>query len=244
MSAVYGRALSRKLVKPQEDPRIGFRVKTARNPKKAIKREEMHILAKLDPIQQAFVEESRDMFLFSYYCQGMILKDISLLSWGKNIVDGRMYYARGNTLDLFNIKIKPETIGSLLEKQKIILAEKLVAGLIRNELAKKLVSRTFDDLKERQMKNLAHLTKVRKQRGKVINAHIRKLEKERLKYDLIQIKLLTFFAARHTYATVLMNYKASISLISEALGHADTRTTQVYLDSFAKSELDLANGFL
>ena len=241
MSAVYGRAISRKLVKPEEDPRVGFKVKSARTPKKAIKQEEMRVLANLDLSKNPFVEESRDMFLFSYFCQGMNLKDMCLLRWDKNIVEGRIYYSRGKTMDLFNIRIKPETIGRLLEKQQEILSKKLESGQIRNSAAKSLVFRTYDDLTERQMKNLTQQSKERKQRGKVINAHIRKLAKEHLNYDAVQVKLLTFYTARHTYATVLMNHNAPISLISAALGHADTRTTQVYLDSFSSSDIDLAN---
>lgn len=48
MSAVYGRAISRKLVNPQDDPRVGFKVKSAKTPKKAITQDEMKHLANLN----------------------------------------------------------------------------------------------------------------------------------------------------------------------------------------------------
>ncbi|ERM80143.1 hypothetical protein P872_14505 [Rhodonellum psychrophilum GCM71 = DSM 17998] len=47
-----------------------------------------------------------------------------------------------------------------------------------------------------------------------------------------------------TYASVLKSQHAPVTLIAEALGHADIRTTQVYLDSFANSELDHFNDLL
>lgn len=244
MSAVYGRAVSRKLVKPEQDPRTGFKVKSAKTPKKAIKQEEMRVLANLDLSDNPFVEESRDMFVFSYYCQGMNFKDMCLLNWEKNFVEGRIFYSRGKTMDLFNIKVRPDANGKILEKQRKILNEKLDNEDIKNELSKKLVFRTFDHLTDNQMKNLSLLSKVRKQRAKVINAHIRKLAATYLNYEPSQVRLLTFYSARHTYATVLLKHHAPISLISEALGHADTRTTQVYLDSFSSSDIDRANEVL
>ncbi|SNS06478.1 Site-specific recombinase XerD [Belliella buryatensis] len=244
MSAVYGRALNRKLVKPEEDPRIGFRIKTKKTHKKAIKKEEVHQLAKLDLSQFPYMEESRDMFLFSYYCQGMNLKDLSMLNWHENIVEDRIFYHRGKTADMFSIYIKEETIGLILEKQKKVLAAKLDAGLIKNTIAKSLVFRIFDTLSEKEMSDPAKITKVRKQRAKVINAHLRKLGETELGFSPSQLKFLTFYAARHTYASVLKSQHAPVTLIAEALGHADIRTTQVYLDSFANTELDHFNDLL
>lgn len=244
MSAVYGRAIKRKLIKPESDPRAGFKVKTIKTPKKAIKRDEVHQLAQLDLRAKPFLEESRDIFLFSYYCQGMNLKDLSLLRWEKHIVGDRIYYHRGKTADLFSIKIKDETIGQILQKQLKNYQEKLKAGTIKNEVARTLVFRIFDDLTDEEMEDPVEVKKVRKQRGKVINAHLRKLGEEVLKFGPAQLKFLTFYAARHTYATVLKSQHAPITLISEALGHADIRTTQVYLDSFANTELDRFNDLL
>lgn len=86
MSAVYGRAINRKLIKPESDPRVGLKIKAAKTPKKAIKQEEMRVLANLDLSDNPQVKESRDLFLFSYYCQGMNFKDMCQMRWDKNIV--------------------------------------------------------------------------------------------------------------------------------------------------------------
>lgn len=244
MSAVYGRALNRKLVKPEEDPRIGFRIKTKKTHKKAIKRDEVHQLAKLDLSHTPYIEESRDMFLFSYYCQGMNLKDMTMLNWRDSIVEDRIFYHRGKTADMFSIQIKKETVGKILEKQKQLLSQKLKSGGIKNSISKSLVFRTYDDLSDPEMANAAKVTKVRKQRAKVLNAHLRKLGEAELKFSKAQLKFLTFYAARHTYASVLKSQHAPVTLIAEALGHADIRTTQVYLDSFANTELDHFNDLL
>lgn len=38
--------------------------------------------------------------------------------------------------------------------------------------------------------------------------------------------------ARHSFATMLKNKGVNIAYISEALGHSDIKTTEIYLSSF------------
>lgn len=51
---------------------------------------------------------------------------------------------------------------------------------------------------------------------------------------------MTTYVARHSFASVLKKSGVSIALISEALGHSDLSTTQVYLDSFDNAQIDAA----
>ena len=46
--------------------------------------------------------------------------------------------------------------------------------------------------------------------------------------------------ARHSFASVLKKSGVNIALISEALGHSDLATTQIYLDSFDNEQVDEA----
>ena len=55
---------------------------------------------------------------------------------------------------------------------------------------------------------------------------------------------LTSYVARHSFATVLKKSGVNVGLISEALGHSDLATTQIYLDSFENSQIDEAMKFL
>ena len=48
---------------------------------------------------------------------------------------------------------------------------------------------------------------------------------------------VTTYVARHSFATVLKRSGVNISLISEALGHADLATTQIYLARFEDSQV-------
>lgn len=52
--------------------------------------------------------------------------------------------------------------------------------------------------------------------------------------------LLLMHVARHSFASVLKKSGVNIALISEALGHSDLATTQIYLDSFDNEQVDEA----
>ena len=45
-------------------------------------------------------------------------------------------------------------------------------------------------------------------------------------------KKITTYVARHTFSTVMKRSGTSTEFIQEALGHADLKTTENYLDSF------------
>ena len=60
-------------------------------------------------------------------------------------------------------------------------------------------------------------------------------------------KHVTFHTARHTYATMLISQGADLYVVSELLGHSDTRMTQIYakvLDSKKKQAASLLNDVL
>jgi integrase/recombinase XerD len=47
-------------------------------------------------------------------------------------------------------------------------------------------------------------------------------------------KKATTIVSRHSFSTIMKNSGASTEFIQEALGHADKKTTESYLDSFEK----------
>jgi site-specific recombinase XerD len=51
---------------------------------------------------------------------------------------------------------------------------------------------------------------------------------------------ITFYTARHSFATILKKKGHSVELISELLGHSDIKTTQIYLGSFDDATKDAA----
>jgi site-specific recombinase XerD len=49
---------------------------------------------------------------------------------------------------------------------------------------------------------------------------------------------LTSYVSRHSFATRAKNLGVPIATISDMLGHADTKTTEIYLDSLQSDLMD------
>ena len=60
----------------------------------------------------------------------------------------------------------------------------------------------------------------------------------------INTENLTFYSARHSYATALDREGVSRAVISQALGHSSVKTTEIYLAAFGDSVVDEADGLL
>ena len=69
----------------------------------------------------------------------------------------------------------------------------------------------------------------------VVNKNLKKIG------EVIGLSIpLTTYVSRHSFATILKRSGVNITIISEALGHSDLKTTQIYLDSFENSQIDEA----
>ena len=52
---------------------------------------------------------------------------------------------------------------------------------------------------------------------------------------------LTFYVARHSWASIAQDRKVSTDIIREGLGHDNEKTTHIYLASISTSQIDRAN---
>ena len=60
--------------------------------------------------------------------------------------------------------------------------------------------------------------------------------------ELAGIKIhLTSYTTRHSWASLANENDVNISVTSHGLGHADIKTTQIYLRNIVNDEIDLAN---
>ena len=184
--------------------------------------------AKLETFQ---LEWSRNLFLFSYYTQGMSWVDMAALK-NKNIVtyEGGKYivYRRqkteGRNAKILRIKIT-ESIQNLLDW----FAQN--CKLIDNYLLPIVSMQGYEGEK---------LYNTIRNRYKRYNNYLKKLGIE-LKFEGVK---LSSYMSRHSYAMRLKNSGIPEDVISEALGHKDLSTTKVYLDSFQNNEIDKANDIL
>ena len=68
-----------------------------------------------------------------------------------------------------------------------------------------------------------------------INQELKQLAKE-----LHITANVTTYVARHSFATILKKSGVNIGIISQALGHQDIKTTQIYLSKFDNEQVDEA----
>ena len=171
-------------------------------------------------MDNAVLERTRRLFLFSYYCYGISFIDAALLT-KKNIIryNGGNYivYKRNKTKEAkkvkpIQIKITPEIqeLMSWFSANTLLVEDYLlpivsIAGYKGEQLYNHIRSRFG-----RNNKNLANLAKV---------------------LEITDMKL-TSYVSRHTMAMTLQDNQVPREVISQILGHSDLATTNTYLDSF------------
>lgn len=183
-------------------------------------------LIKNTPQQNMVLERARRLFLFSYYCFGMSFVDMAHLK-SQNIVS------------------LPTGLHIVYKRQKIKNAKntKPIQILVTNEIKELLewfksnippigdyllpvITKSYDGVKLYD-----HI----RTRYKRINMNMKKLGKE------LGINIqLTTYVARHSMAMTLQENNTPREVISQALGHKNLNTTNVYLDSFKTEVLDNA----
>nr|WP_320021224.1 site-specific integrase [uncultured Draconibacterium sp.] len=221
LRATYNRAITNKVISKDNNPFYEF--KLGKFNTKTVKR----ALSKTD-IQKIINYNTRNksdrrklahsIFCFSYLCGGISFVDVANLK-SENIKNNRLIYKRQKTNGLINIPF-------------VKAANKY---LKRYEQNCKMSSYLFPILDANihitPVQKNDRVLKVRKQ----INHELRAIGKE------LKIKTeLTTYVARHSFATVLKNSGVNIALISEALGHSELSTTQIYLDSFENKQFNEA----
>ena len=220
LRAIYNKAISEDLVKEENYPFRKYKIKTGNPSKRALSKEDIIKLMNSKQKKNSRKWHSLNYFIFSYLTRGMNFKDMVLLKWKENILGDRIVYIRAKTanskktLDPNIIKIEPEI-------QKILNRYSQKSVYVFPVLEPGLPATTIRHRIKNRLKRIS----------KDISAIATELE-------IKDADKITFYWARHTYATTLKRSGISISVISEALGHSSETTTKAYLDKFEQTEID------
>jgi site-specific recombinase XerD len=178
------------------------------------------------------LEVARNLFMFSFYCRGINWIDMALLK-KENIQselskDGKeikvLRFTRAKTKTTFEILIN-EDIQNLL---------KWFASNFPS-LSYLLPIVTKPEYKgEKLRKHIAN------RRGKYNKALNEIAQIEDLQFPESLQKISSYFS-RHSYAMALRSKGVGVEIISEALGHAELKTTNIYLDSFGRDAVAAAS---
>jgi len=220
LRAVYNSAIEAKFIPGDLYPFKEFRIQKGGGTNRALSKESINQLRKYKAKKGSVKWHSLNFFIFSYLCRGINFLDMANLKWKENIKGEKLSYLRAKTANTKNdpedliIKIEPE-IAEILSYYSNndpyifpILTEGLSEPKKRNRVRDKL---------------------------KTVNQHIKEIAKE---IGLQEADEITFYFARHTWASILKDAGVPTSIISEGMDHSDEKTTQAYLDKFGKEKID------
>ena len=217
LRAIFNRAIEIGIIDQKFYPfgKSKYQIKAPRNIKKSLTIEQINKIIQYEVEEGSTQHFVRDIWLFSYLCNGMNIKDIINLKF-KNLQGDFIHYDRAKTAN--TVQNPKPIIISLLPKAKEILERWSVINKNEVEYIFPVLRKGITELQKQKDKD---------QFIKTINKYM-KMIGEDIGYD----KPLTTYAARHSFATVLKRSGAPTEFISESLGHKSLQTTEAYLDSF------------
>lgn len=216
IKAIYNKAIKDGMVEKELYPFDNYTIKLSKTRKRAISLEEINKIIELDLSSENRLFDARNIFLFSFYMRGIPFADIAQLKIS-NVISGRIYYQRQKTDKPYNIKITDEI-------QHIL--NLYTKGKKKDDYIFPIIQRI--DLQE-QYKDVEWARKRYNKKLKEI-ALLCSIEEN-----------LTSYVSRHSFATRAKNLGVPIATISDMLGHSDTKTTEIYLDSLQSDLMDEAH---
>ena len=215
LRSLYNQAVTDGYHPRGEYPFAKAQTRPAKTVKRALSRTDMQNLADLNLENEPELEFTRDLYLFSFYAQGMAFVDIVLLK-KTDICNGVLTYSRHKSKQLIRIVVTPQMQGVI---DKYNTENEYLFPIISGEYA-------------------SGYQKYRLALGR-INRHLKKIA------VVADIKVpLTTYTARHTWATLARDYGAPISVISAGLAHTSEEMTRVYLKDGEVSMLNQMNSIV
>lgn len=198
-------------------PFLNHKPKSASGRKIALTAHQISLIAnyKTEHPQEKFY---RDIFIFSFLCNGMNLSDIARLKYS-NIVDSEINFIREKTKNENDKEVKlqipiTKNIQSIINRtgNKAIGFDSYIFPILKTEWT--------------QERNYAEIKQLTKQ----VNKYVRRIA------NAVKInENISSYTARHSWATISKNSGTSTEFIKEALGHSSVSVTANYLKSFEKS---------
>lgn len=194
-----------------------FEIPTGKGRKLALTLQQIKSVANYSDGNEA-TEKYRDMWFFSYLCNGINFADMLTLKFS-NIQNGEICFIRAKTIR--TSKVKKEVCAVLTPEMKAIIMKWGNKSQKPDDYIFGFLTGRETPFKEKDV--IKATTKLCNKRLKKIGAKL-------------GIGKVSTYTARHSYATVLKRSGANIAYISESLGHNDLKTTENYLASFEKEE--------
>lgn len=216
LRAVFNKAINREIIPATMYPFNKFKVsKIKESGKKEYLSEEEIALLKNATLLKKNDNFARDMFLLSFYGRGINFIDLIQLK-KTDLYKGTITYKRSKTEVIVNFKV--------------------------NDFWKDKIAKYSSSADSFYLFNIIHNnnnsgTYINNKKEKYLKVYINAPLK-RIMTDLDIKKKITYYCARHSFATILKFNNISIDIIKEALGHKDIKSTMSYLNTLPSNTLD------
>lgn len=213
LRSIYNRAIKDGLI-PMSDPFFICYTGKEKTRKRSIRNDELLRIRQLIIPKNTFLCLSRDLFLFSFYAQGMPFVDMAFLK-KQQIRSGCLIYHRQKTGREINVKLQRcmYDIISKYVRDDCEYVFPLVSSTNPNDAYRQYLRQLGKY--NRSLKQLASLAKVSEN--------------------------LTSYTARHSWASLAYHQNIELSVISKALGHTNTDTTMTYIREIDDNSIAEAN---
>ena len=211
--AVYRMMVAEGLVVDSR-PFAGVSTGIAKTRKRSITEAELKEIYKVDLSDDSALSFTRDLFMLSFYCMGMPFVDIAFLR-KEDVKGSRIEYRRKKTGQTISMRVLPK-IKAILERYPSEETSPYVLPLI---------SRPYVNERLQYENSLRYA-----------NRNLKKIARR------AGVKSSTStYPPRHTWASIAKMRNVALSTISDALGHDNESTTQIYLATLDYSHVDMAN---
>lgn len=211
LRATYNRAVRQGLVADRH-PFQQVYTGVDKTQKRAITGEDLQRIAALQ-LTDHEMAFARDLFLFSFYTRGMAFVDVALLK-KSDLRDGMLYYRRKKTGQPLFVKWKQ----------------------CMQEIANRYPSTDGVHLFPIINDNKGNLREQYKRKQGIVGRRLVKIGKM-----LGLNNRLTFYTARHSWASLAKALNIPTAIISDGMGHTSEKTTQIYLAQIDVKRIDEAN---
>lgn len=218
LRALLNRAIKQGMASKENYPFDSYSIKHEKPKKRAIKKEGIVKLKEFNPTTDR-QKRAKDYFFISFYLMGASFIDLAFLKVS-DIHDGRIEYRRRKTGQLHSIKIT-EPLNVILKKYlKNKQSDRFILNVIKSMDVQKQYIEVRDELRRynRTLKEIGLLCKIDSN--------------------------LTSYVARHSFASLANSKNVPLTVISQALGHDNPKTTEVYLSAFNDDTMDEYNDLI
>ncbi len=212
LRALFNRAIKQQLVSKEHYPFDLYSIKKEKTRKRAVDSDAIAKLKVFVPTTQR-QKRAKDYFFISFYLMGASFIDLAFLKLS-NIKNGRVEYKRKKTGQLHSIKIT-DPLQVILTPY---LEGKTKEDFLLNVLSKEGLEAQYIQVRDEMRRYNRSLKEIGK---------------------LCEIDApLTSYVARHSFASIANNKKVPLKVISQALGHDNPKTTEIYLSAFNNETMD------